>query len=809
MVSISGSCFLSSISGFFFSKKNNVRAMAQGSVERGPKLPEDRIISSHLKLGRTTTRANAESIISKKAEEWFLDKDGNPKSLKELKAQGGDKHGNPPRDFYWPAGFDSVKFSDDVWIVRDPSQIQSANTILRDNQGNVIPLSQRFDPKGRKASQKKQVSPKTATNRSFLDNLARASGMENTKEIERLAHQLKDRYRTLYNWFAQNGSIHPDKFRTAYIPVIRQYIKDKKEGDVVTIDEWIRDNRNNARHKELLSSLAPEDVDNIMQLGDTMRYMESRYGMPMPGQATPFSEYARTADAAFMEDMGRITDIRELTDLYIRRNIRRMVFGDVVPAVRSIIQQGNRILSGADKARFNGLMSNYFESIMGVPDVASRAMSKMKVLPKPISDQLINRTNRAFKWYRESPLFQHLPEWAKPSLLEPHSATFNMSTKDMLDLSMTYMYATTLGIPFNFFSPIKNLTQNSLTVAIVGLPTWLVGMGALFADTVTSRNMLKKLHDIGLRPEHSEAFAELPNYTNLGRRFALAAKVVMSAYIFSDVGNVYASGASALTAWKRLEADFEQSPTLEHLTDQEIIAKIFGPGRKRSLPLIGKGAAEVKQVSNVKELTAKELTEVMAHPAKGAKIWKGKRVFSNSAAVEIVEMIRSGKAADAEKFWVQFLVNMTQWRYGAGGSVQLMRNSVIKAALMYFTWPVNYGSWVARAFRGGMGFRYTQSAAVQIAMMGTLSAGGLNAWRWLLAGPLPDDLIPLGPLAQLAGTILKIIGSAGEIGTMEMLEILGIDLPDEDEKGARTKLKRSLQDLEADGIVDKRIFDYF
>ena len=685
------------------------------------------------------------------------------------------------------------------WLMQDGDKAQQAalvssiNADYKQEGFEAYHIQQGDDP----STGSTQVGRKTATNRSFLDNLARASGMENTKEIERLAHQLKDRYRTLYNWFAQNGSIHPDKFRTAYIPVIRQYIKDKKEGDVVTIDEWIRENRNNARHKELLSSLAPEDVDNIMQLGDTMRYMESRYGMPMPGQATPFSEYARTADAAFMEDMGRITDIRELTDLYIRRNIRRMVFGDVVPAVRSIIQQGNRILSGADKARFNGLMSNYFESIMGVPDVASRAMSKMKVFPKPISDQLINRTNRAFKWYRESPLFQHLPEWAKPSLLEPGSATFNMSTKDMLDLSMTYMYATTLGLPFNFFSPIKNMTQTSLIVPIVGLPTWLAGMGSLFADTLTSRNMIQKLHDFGLRPEHTEAFAELPNFTNLGRRFALSAKFMMSAYIFSDVTNVYAAGASALTAWKRLEADFEQSHTLAHLTDQEIIAKIFGPGFR------GKGAAELKKLTS-----AKGLTEVMSQTAKGTQIWKGKKVYSSSAAVEIVEMIRSGKAADAEKFWTQFLVNSTQWRYGAGGSVQLMRNSVARAALMYFTWPVNYGSWVARAFRGGMGFRYAQSAAVQVAMMGILSSGGLNAWRWLLTGPLPDELVPLGPLAQLAGTILKILGSAGEIGTIEMLDILGFDLPEEGGKAARTKLKRSIQDLADDGLVDQRALDY-
>ena len=44
-------------------------------------------------------------------------------------------------------GVDTVVFEDSVWIVGSPNQIKSADPITRDADGNVIPLSQRFDEK--------------------------------------------------------------------------------------------------------------------------------------------------------------------------------------------------------------------------------------------------------------------------------------------------------------------------------------------------------------------------------------------------------------------------------------------------------------------------------------------------------------------------------------------------------------------------------------------------------------------------------------------------------------------------------------
>ena len=57
------------------------------------------------------------------------------------------------REQIWELGYDSVKFEDltpdntmthDAWLLKDSGTIKSANPITRDDAGNVIPLSQRF-----------------------------------------------------------------------------------------------------------------------------------------------------------------------------------------------------------------------------------------------------------------------------------------------------------------------------------------------------------------------------------------------------------------------------------------------------------------------------------------------------------------------------------------------------------------------------------------------------------------------------------------------------------------------------------------
>lgn len=47
----------------------------------------------------------------------------------------------------WQKKYDGWKLDRGNWVATDPSQIKSADPVTRDDQGNVIPLSQRFNPK--------------------------------------------------------------------------------------------------------------------------------------------------------------------------------------------------------------------------------------------------------------------------------------------------------------------------------------------------------------------------------------------------------------------------------------------------------------------------------------------------------------------------------------------------------------------------------------------------------------------------------------------------------------------------------------
>jgi N12 class adenine-specific DNA methylase len=103
--------FISSEDGFFFtSKKEN--AEEYGS----------RSISAYLK---------ADSIYETTNAEWA-------------------NNGGFAPDEAWDAGYDGYLIRDmdgaDTWMVPNPNQIKSADPVTRDQAGNVIPLSQRFNP---------------------------------------------------------------------------------------------------------------------------------------------------------------------------------------------------------------------------------------------------------------------------------------------------------------------------------------------------------------------------------------------------------------------------------------------------------------------------------------------------------------------------------------------------------------------------------------------------------------------------------------------------------------------------------------
>ena len=183
------------IKGFFFSTEpSEFAAYTSGRIDRGPRGPV-RIIDAYLRLGRMASRAQAESLVMRQMRDFWKN--------------AGNQDSTPPDNLRFPIGYDSVEWikpwvltpekqsefdrtgklvergyelraekqyggvdlyrsadiyggpelitgyedladaynshSEGQYIVRDSSQIKSADPVTYDDSGNVIPLSKRFD----------------------------------------------------------------------------------------------------------------------------------------------------------------------------------------------------------------------------------------------------------------------------------------------------------------------------------------------------------------------------------------------------------------------------------------------------------------------------------------------------------------------------------------------------------------------------------------------------------------------------------------------------------------------------------------
>jgi hypothetical protein len=75
---------------------------------------------------------------------------------------------NMVREFFMSMGYDGVDYSNlsagkyRQYVVFDPEQIKSADPVTYDDNGNVIPLSERFNEKSKDIRHKSRVSPATS-----------------------------------------------------------------------------------------------------------------------------------------------------------------------------------------------------------------------------------------------------------------------------------------------------------------------------------------------------------------------------------------------------------------------------------------------------------------------------------------------------------------------------------------------------------------------------------------------------------------------------------------------------------------------
>jgi len=562
---------------------------------------------------------------------------------------------------------------------------------------------------------------KTPNNlKAMIARVTKVSTLKNAKEVMRHAQGLKGDYRVLYNWFTKQGFIAPDNFHKNYMPVIYTFNKDSKKGDD-TLVEWIVKRRKKfGKLDKLTKGLSPEKLKSLAKIADNLRYWKDE-GFITPGKSPAMAEYARHSDKAFLKQFDVISDARESYDHYIRQAIQRMVYSDMAPITSSLVLQANRILAGKSSDLFNKVIGNYLESVLGVPDNGTMWLRKKK-LNTLITNPVLDMTNKGIEVFNKSPLANRFGK------VEIRSKNKDINANDALRVAMTYMYATTLGMPSNFTSPVKNLTQGPLQIAAVGVQRYLTGLVHLFKPGV-----IKEIHNMDIRPQMSGW--EMEGMGAEGGGFALAAQGMLSLFRFSDLINVFSAASSGLVGWKMVETRLKEGDT----THKEI-TDILWRGKKGL-------KVDDKEVMNSKN-------SVLKDP------WRG--VVSKPVNLMINELIDKGQMKEAKRLYVNYLVEFSQWRYGSGGTPQYMRNSIIKSVFMYTTWPTNYGDYLSRARRPGMVQRYMQVAASQVILATLLSGLGYSAWRWILMGPLPKELFPVGPLATMVESIWRIIHGSTE-----------------------------------------------
>jgi hypothetical protein len=270
-----------------------------------------------------------------------------------------------------------------------------------------------------------------------------------------------------------------------------------------------------------------------------------------------------------------------------------------------------------------------------------------------------------------------------------------------------------------------------------------------------------RLNKMMLRPEfRAFEFAELGTAKGRG---ALVVRGVLQLYRMSDLINVYSTASAGLVGWDVLEARMRKG----EITDKEI----------QDILWRGKKGMKLDDL------------EVMNKNRMESNLFKG--VISKPVSLSVIEFIRKGKMEDAKKMYLQYLVNLTQWRYGPGGTPGLLRNSIVRGSLMYWSWWMNYTDFLTRASRPDMLTRYGQWAATEILIASMLMGMGYKAWRWLLAGPLPSKFMELGPLATMAEQVYNILRGSLVRGTAEIIP----GVPEEEKEAMTNYVSRQWDDL--------------
>lgn len=554
------------------------------------------------------------------------------------------------------------------------------------------------------------------------------------EQVKDAAAKLEGKYRVMYDWFAQSGAITWDKYRDNYFPIAWQYWNAvSKERDPISFSAWLEHNNNHQRLKDEFG-ITNEDLANISDLGDTVNSLR-RKGVAIPGNATAFFEYMRNKDVAWLEAMAEIelnTDVEAMFDTYMRQYLQKIYFEDISPSVSAFITKVTTQLTnaGVPSDQFKSLMVNYLDSIMGMPETQDKALRRMNILtPTNAVGRILRKGAEAY-----NKKFGHMTMGEIPDKVSPN---------DVIKTMTTLMYPRYLGLPWGWKSPIKNIATQNPMAAVTGLKDYFtaiikLGHDAEFRDKIRSEKYRVEF------PAH-----DWDRFAGKGR-VRRAAEYLMTLFTASDNINVMTAAAVGDIAWSRLDAEFAKSPTLKHLTLDQFTKIVFKGKSPKSLGVKDEDVMDPKR--NIP----------WTHEFK----YSGPRAFSGIAR-ETFDMIRRGERKTANHMFKQYLVNLSQWRYGPGGTPAFLRNSMVRMLFMFATWPLEYLHYEAMLFnlKNGMLKVAFEIHMAQLLVASLLVGMGLSAHRWIWAGGMPERFGFLGPIADMINEILRILRGTSDVAT--------------------------------------------
>jgi len=140
-----------------------------------------------------------------------------------------------------------------------------------------------------------------------------------------------------------------------------------------------------------------------------------------------------------------------------------------------------------------------------------------------------------------------------------------------------------------------------------------------------------------------------------------------------------------------------------------------------------------------------------------------KRRMHGAVANDIYGMIQDGKMEQARDLYIRYVAEVSQWRYGRGGSSMLHRTPMKRVIFMFTQYPQNYLALQYMLYSNRMFGTMTKIVASQLVAASLFGAMGLKVGRWVMAGPLPNQVALGGPVGSLVGDVASYLhAGAGE-----------------------------------------------